>query len=105
MQRLPAATLSEISALSACSVVFRPGDPSRTGQVAFWHPDGSSPPDGPGSVVELTVVGADTQAYTVPARMLPVRDALPVLTRARTSAHASDAAAFWGAAALLALQL
>ncbi|MFB8031941.1 DEAD/DEAH box helicase [Streptomyces sp. NPDC056004] len=105
MQRLPAATLPEISALSACSVVFLPGDPSRTGRVAFWYPDGSSPPDGPGSVEELAVVGADARVYAVPARLLPVRDALPVLTRARASAHASDAAAFWGAAALLALQL
>ncbi|MFD7497403.1 DEAD/DEAH box helicase [Streptomyces sp. NPDC059832] len=104
MHRLPAATLSEISALSACSVVFLPGDPSRTGRVAFWHPDGSSPPDGPGSVAELVVVGADARAYAVPARLLPVREALPVLTRARASAHASDATAFWGAAALLALQ-
>ncbi|MFE6667292.1 DEAD/DEAH box helicase [Streptomyces sp. NPDC057697] len=104
MHRLPAATLSEISALSACSVVFLPGDPSRAGRIAFWHPDGSGPPDGLGSVAELTVVGADAQPYAVPARLLPVRDALPVLTRARASAHASGAAAFWGAAALLALQ-
>lgn len=36
--------------------------------------------------------------------MLPVRDALPVLTRAR-AAQADEAAAFWGAAAVLALQL
>ncbi|MFE7462936.1 SNF2-related protein [Streptomyces sp. NPDC057499] len=104
MHRLPAATLSEISALSACSVVFLPDDPARTGRIAFWHPDGSGPPDGPGSVAELTVVGPDVQPYAVPARLLPVRDALPVLTRARASAHASGAAAFWGAAALLALQ-
>lgn len=105
VHRLPAATLSEISALSACSVVFLPGDPSRTGRVAFWHPDGSSPPDAPGHVEELAVVGTDARAYAVPARLLPVRDALPVLTRARASAHASDAAAFWGAATILALQL
>ncbi|MEU6018071.1 DEAD/DEAH box helicase [Streptomyces sp. NPDC047515] len=105
MHRLPAATLSEISALSGCSVVFLPADPSRTGRIAFWHPDGSSPPDAPGSVEELTVAGADARVHAVPALLLPVRDALPVLTRARTSAHASGAAAFWGAATLLALQL
>ncbi|WP_327365385.1 DEAD/DEAH box helicase [Streptomyces sp. NBC_01217] len=104
MHRLPAATLSEISALSDCSVVFLPADPSRTGRIAFWHPDGSSPPEAPGSVEELTVVGADARVHGVPALVLPVRDALPVLTRARASAHASGAAAFWGAAALLALQ-
>ncbi|WNO68925.1 DEAD/DEAH box helicase [Streptomyces sp. AM2-3-1] len=105
MHRLPAATLAEISALSRCSVVFLPADPSRTGLVAFWHPDGSSPPDAPGTVGELTVVGADTRPYGVPALLLPVRDALPVLTRVRAAAQASPSAAFWGAAALLALQL
>ncbi|MFF0396018.1 SNF2-related protein [Streptomyces sp. NPDC005248] len=105
MHRLPAATLAEISALSRCSVVFLPADPSRTGRVAFWHPDGSSPPDAPGTVGELTVVGAGIRPYDVPALLLPVRDALPVLTRARAAAQASPSAAFWGAAALLALQL
>ncbi|MGW3091357.1 DEAD/DEAH box helicase [Streptomyces sp. NPDC001108] len=104
MHRLPAATLSEVSALSACSVVFLPGDPARTGRIAFWRPDGSAPPDGPGAVEELTVVDADARPYAVPARLLPVREALPVLTRARLSADASAPAAFWGAAALLALQ-
>ncbi|WP_329612108.1 DEAD/DEAH box helicase [Streptomyces brevispora] len=105
MHSLPAATLSEISALAGCSVVFLPADPSRTGRVAFWCPDGSSPPDAPGTVEDLTVTGSDALPYEVPARLLPVRDALPVLTRARASAHASPAAAFWGAAGLLALQL
>ncbi|MET7643223.1 SNF2-related protein [Streptomyces sp. NPDC005426] len=104
MHRLPAATLSEISALAGCDVVFLPADPSRTGRVAFWYPDGSSPPDAPGTVEELTVAGADALPYAVPARILPVRDALAVLTRARTAAHASAAARFWGAAGLLALQ-
>lgn len=104
MHRLPAATLSEISALAGCCVVFLPGDPARTGRIAFWYPDGSSPPDAPGTVEELTVTGTDALPYAVPARMLPVRDALAVLTRARTAAHASAAAVFWGAAGLLALQ-
>ncbi|WP_328885124.1 DEAD/DEAH box helicase [Streptomyces sp. NBC_00316] len=105
MHRLPSATLAEISALSRCSVVFLPADPSRTGLVAFWNPDGSSPPDGPGTVEELTVVGTDARPYGVAALLVPVREALPVLTRARASAQASPSAAFWGAAALLALQL
>ncbi|MFF1836382.1 DEAD/DEAH box helicase [Streptomyces sp. NPDC058231] len=105
MHRLPAATLAEISALSRCSVVLLPSDPARTGRMAFWNPDGSSPPDAPGTIGELAVVGADARPYGVQALLLPVRDALPVLTRARASAHASSAAAFWGAAALLSLQL
>ncbi|NED11454.1 ATP-dependent helicase, partial [Streptomyces sp. SID9124] len=104
MHSLPAVSLSEISALAGCSVVFLPSDPSRTGRLAFWHPDGSSPPDGPGETGTLTVADADGLPYEVPARLLPVGDALPVLTRARASAGASAAVAFWGAAGLLALQ-
>ncbi|THA34506.1 DEAD/DEAH box helicase [Streptomyces sp. A1277] len=104
MHSLPAASPSEISALTGCSVAFLPSDPSRTGQFAFWRPDCSSPPDGPGEAGELTVAGADGLPHEVPARLLPVRDALPVLTRARAAAEASASMAFWGAAGLLALQ-
>ncbi|MFG2570021.1 DEAD/DEAH box helicase [Streptomyces sp. NPDC048567] len=104
MHRPSSASLSEISALAGCSVVFLPSDPSRTGRLAFWHPDGSSPPDGPGETGTLTVAGPDALPYEVPARLLSVADGLPVLTRARSAAHASAAVAFWGAAGLLALQ-
>ncbi|WP_406389820.1 DEAD/DEAH box helicase [Streptomyces sp. NBC_00887] len=106
MHRLPAATThDEIVELSRCSAVFLPADPARTGLIAFWNPDGSTPPGGPGSSAELTVVGSDARPCTVQALAVPVRDALPVLTRARASAQASAATAFWGAAAMLALQL
>ena len=105
MHRLPAATLDEISELSRCSAVFLPADPARTGLIAFWNADGSTPPADQGSPEELTVVGSDVRPYVVPALMVPVRDALPVLTRARADAHASPSAAFWGAAGVLALQL
>ncbi|MFC7978183.1 DEAD/DEAH box helicase [Streptomyces cinereoruber] len=58
------------------------------------------------TVDELTVVDEDTlRPVTVPARVLSVRDALPLLVRARFSEDASPAAAFWGAAGLLALDL
>ena len=105
VHRLPAATLSEISELSRCSAVFLPADPARTGLIAFWNPDGSTPPEAPGIPRDLTVVGADGLPYVVPALLLSVREALPVLTRARAGGNASPAAAFWGAAGLLALQL
>ncbi|MFF4215079.1 DEAD/DEAH box helicase [Streptomyces nondiastaticus] len=101
-----AATPSEISRLAHCSAVFLPGDPARTGRVAFWLP-GSEPPASPGGVEDLTVAVADGDGVattTVRAAVLPVRDAVPVLTRAR-AARADEAAAFWGAAAVLALQL
>ncbi|MFD8438458.1 DEAD/DEAH box helicase [Streptomyces microflavus] len=104
MHRHPAATPSEISELSRCSAVFIPADPSRTGLIAFWNPDGSTPPDAPGISSELIVVGADLRRRAVPALHLPVREALPVLTRARADGQASPATAFWGAAALLSLQ-
>ncbi|GDY59299.1 hypothetical protein SVIO_099220 [Streptomyces violaceusniger] len=127
-----AATPSDIAELSRCTAVFLPGDPARTGRVAFWRPDGA-PPSGPatGSTEELTVVvpvdgadgdphddptgpgptGLDVQTRTVRALVLPLGDALPVLTRARARAaqtgpgQCDPATAFWGAAAVLALQL
>lgn len=104
MHRHPAATPSEISELSRCSAVFIPADPSRTGLIAFWNPDGSTPPDAPGVLSELTVAEAGLRRRTVPGLHLPVREALPVLTRARADRQASPATAFWGAAALLGLQ-
>ncbi|MFI7285666.1 DEAD/DEAH box helicase [Streptomyces anulatus] len=104
MHRHPAATPSEIAELARCSAVFVPADPARTGRIAFWNPDGSTPSDTPGTLSELTVVATDLRPRTVTAKYLPVRDALPVLTRARAVAGASPATAFWGAAALLALQ-
>jgi superfamily II DNA or RNA helicase len=109
VQRIPAATPAEISELARCCAVFMPADPSRTGSVAFWRPDGDVPPAvASGTAEDLTVTlpgGDGVELVTVPAVLLPVRAALPVLTRARTAAHAHRATAFWGAAAVLALQL
>ncbi|WP_314177749.1 SNF2-related protein [Streptomyces winkii] len=80
--------------------------------MAFWRGDGTPPlPDASG-LEELTVAlpGEDGTVgeHTVPAAVLPVGDALPVLTRARR-AHQErgepvPGAVFWGAAALLALR-
>ncbi|WP_436840254.1 SNF2-related protein [Streptomyces flavofungini] len=89
--------------------MFVPGDPGRTGQVAFWHADGRTPPaSAVGDVGELTVAVPGTDGIhldVVPAALLPVGTALPVLTRARAASGAHPTAAFWGAAAVLALQL
>ncbi|WP_107470576.1 DEAD/DEAH box helicase [Streptomyces sp. ERV7] len=98
-------TPSEIDELARCHVTFLPADPARLGRIAFWHTDGSAPHAFSGHAEELTVVGADVEPYAVRAVLLPVRAALPVLTRARPRADASRAAAFWGTAALRALQL
>ncbi|WP_250301567.1 DEAD/DEAH box helicase [Streptomyces sp. A 4/2] len=105
MHGLPTATLSEIAQLSRCSAVFLPADPARTGRVAFWHPDSNEPPTSPGSMEELLVVGGDTRPYSVRTMVLTVQEALPVLTRGRAAGHSSPAVAFWGSAAVLALQL
>ncbi|WP_128430319.1 DEAD/DEAH box helicase [Streptomyces cyaneus] len=108
MPRLPEATPSEISELACCRAVFVPGDPARTGRVAFWRTDGVAVPlVASDSFEELSVVlpGEDgVELVNVPAVVLPVRAALPVLTRVRASAQAHRAAAFWGTAAVLALQ-
>ncbi|MFI0989072.1 DEAD/DEAH box helicase [Streptomyces exfoliatus] len=65
-----------------------------------------SPPGLRPTGAEITVVdGADLRPVTVPALTLSVRDALPLLARARFSDTASPSTAFWGAASLLALDL
>ncbi|MEU8755179.1 DEAD/DEAH box helicase [Streptomyces chartreusis] len=111
MPRLPEATSSELSELACCSAVFVPCDPARSGRVAFWRADGGAvPPVVSGSFEELDVVlpredGEDgVELVSVPAVLLPVRAALPVLTRARTAGQASRAGVFWGSATVLALQ-
>ncbi|MFD7296353.1 SNF2-related protein [Streptomyces sp. NPDC059897] len=89
--------------------MFTPADPARTSTVAFWRPDGGEPPlpeAGAHTELRLALPGGDAvEPVTVPAVTLPVRAALPVLTRARTTADADPTATFWGAAGLLALQL
>ncbi|WP_254398215.1 SNF2-related protein [Streptomyces sp. AC558_RSS880] len=95
--------------MTGCPAVFVPGDPARTGRIAFWRPDGSPPPAvDAASAGDLTVVvpGDDgIEAVRVPATVLPVRDALPFLTRARAGGAGHRATRFWGAAAMHALHL
>ncbi|XEC33126.1 DEAD/DEAH box helicase [Streptomyces fradiae] len=95
--------------LARCSTLFLPAEPPRAGRIAFWSPDG--PPDAPGEAPEPAVldivdlVDGEVRPLTVPALVLPVREALPLLVRARSAADASPSAAFWGAAALFSLDL
>ncbi|MFB6477286.1 DEAD/DEAH box helicase [Streptomyces virginiae] len=143
--------LSEISGLIHHSAVFLPADPARGGRIALWRTDGRIPgTDSPatttgaaaaddggararfGSREELTVVTPDLRRATVVALVLSLDEALPLLTRARSTAVETDtvtggtdtgaagadtatggagataagagSAAFWGAAALLALR-
>ncbi|QES18108.1 ATP-dependent helicase [Streptomyces venezuelae] len=92
--------------LTLFSAVFLPADPPRAGRIAFWSPDDDALPDGAPANAELTVVDGDSlRPVTVPAHALSVREALPLLARARFADSASPSAAFWGAASLLALDL
>ncbi|MFJ8568004.1 DEAD/DEAH box helicase [Streptomyces sp. NPDC093514] len=122
--------LPEISGLIHHRAVFLPADPARDGRIALWPADGTAPRADTGRCEELTVITPDLSRATVVAFVLSVDEALPLLTRARsteagagaevgagaearaatgTSADAeaagSSATAFWGAAALLALRL
>ncbi|MFF0397852.1 DEAD/DEAH box helicase [Streptomyces sp. NPDC005248] len=102
--------------LLRCAAVFLPAPLPREGRVAFWDPDGGPLPAIGGAqgrttaeTTEITVVRRhgqqdDVRRRTVPAVLLPVADAVPLLARARQqSAH--PAARCWGAAALHALNL
>ncbi|MFH8561475.1 DEAD/DEAH box helicase [Streptomyces sp. NPDC017988] len=108
MHKLPVVSPDEISELSRCSVLFVPADPARGGRVAFWRPDGTQPPAVvDGTFEELSVAllrDDDVELSAVSAVLLPVRAALPVLTRARAASGTHPAAAFWGTAGVLALQ-
>jgi superfamily II DNA or RNA helicase len=81
-------TVEGKSSLTRCAVVFHPADPPREGRLVFRTPDDPEQAAGIDVPTELSVSAA-----------------VPILGRARTSADAHPAAAFWGAAALLALQL
>ncbi|GAA1566882.1 DEAD/DEAH box helicase [Kribbella hippodromi] len=86
--------------LAGYAAVFRPSDPPREGRIAFWDPDGGPLPTGLGDHVDLT-----TEQTVVRAVELPVSEAVGVLGRMRRAAGAHPSAAFWGGAALVALQL
>ncbi|MGW2388252.1 DEAD/DEAH box helicase [Streptomyces lydicamycinicus] len=104
MTSLPAATPAQLSALAHCAAVFLPSDPPRAGRIAFWRPDGESVGDASLGVA-LPDDDGGVSLCEVPALVLTVAEAVPVLTRARAGGDAHPAAAFWGAASVLALQL
>ncbi|WP_406426339.1 DEAD/DEAH box helicase [Streptomyces sp. NBC_01589] len=103
--------------LLRCAAVFVPAPLPREGRVAFWDPDGGPLPAIGGAheqtaaeTAEITVVRRhgeqdDVRRRTVPAVLLPVADAVPLLARARHQQSAHPAARCWGAAALHALNL
>ncbi|MGP4004251.1 DEAD/DEAH box helicase, partial [Streptomyces sp. 8N706] len=81
------------------------GAPPRDGRIALWRPGGGAPP---GATDELAVVrphGKGVRTRTVPAVLLSLAEAVPLLARARHDPAAHPAAVCWGAAALHALHL
>ncbi|MEW1890054.1 MULTISPECIES: DEAD/DEAH box helicase [unclassified Streptomyces] len=97
--------------LLRCAAVFLPGTPPRRGRVAFWDPFDAPLPGTEGArSEEITVVrpygaGGEVRPQAVPALLLTVADALPLLARARHLRSAHPATRAWGAAALHALHL
>ncbi|WP_344577713.1 DEAD/DEAH box helicase [Nonomuraea roseoviolacea] len=86
------------------AVLFEPGDPPRSGRMVFLAADGA--PDGGGMVEVAEDAGDGTvRIRRAPATRLLVGEAVAALARARHDAAAHPAARFWGAAAVLALQL
>jgi superfamily II DNA or RNA helicase len=104
--------LALLPELAAAEAVFLPADPPRSGRVAFWT-FGGEPPDLGVEAEQLTVVrprGSSVIRARVGAVLLPVEQALPLLTRCRAlgvdgGGRVSAGTAFWGAAALHGLDL
>ncbi|MGX1152495.1 DEAD/DEAH box helicase [Streptomyces albogriseolus] len=124
-------TPRQAAPLARCAAVFEPGDPARTGRIAFWDPAGGTPPTVPGGEpgeADLVVPDGDGFAVrTVPVLRLTPAHALPALLHARRTATTTAATApagptaptttepapaaphpatvFWGAVTALALHL
>ncbi|SDK79630.1 Superfamily II DNA or RNA helicase, SNF2 family [Nonomuraea maritima] len=82
------------------AAIFEPADPPRAGRIIFLDPEGEA-------LVTVAEPTTDGTAATrqVPARHLPVAEAVAALARARADTRAHPASRFWGAVAVVALQL
>ena len=85
------------------AAVFLPAALPRDGRFAFWDPEGKA--TGSDELVIVRQQGTSARRRTVPAVLLPIAEAMPLLVAARQSPVAHPAARCWGAAALHALQL
>ncbi|MFJ2825171.1 DEAD/DEAH box helicase [Streptomyces toxytricini] len=92
--------------------VFLPDPVPRRGRLAFWAPEGAPLPDAagiPGAEAALIDVvrphGRGVRTRVVPAVVLPVAGALPLLVRAARSPGAHPATRAWATAATQALAL
>ncbi|MFD3512295.1 DEAD/DEAH box helicase [Streptomyces sp. NPDC058657] len=108
LARAPHATQYRLP--SGAAVLYLPAALPRDARIALWSPDGDPLQGGgaPGTDGEVTVVrqhGAVLRSRTVPARLLSLPEALPLLAAAGHDPAAHPAARCWGAAALHALHL
>jgi superfamily II DNA or RNA helicase len=96
--------------------IFVPGDPPRTGRFTFWRPTATMGPADQLTVPPTARLGKETTTIVrwsggsartghVPYYTLALDDAWPLLVHCRTRERGDEACQFWGAAALLALQL
>ncbi|MER5935442.1 DEAD/DEAH box helicase [Streptomyces sp. NPDC002054] len=96
-------------ALHRTAAVFLPAAVPRQGRFAFWSPDGEPLPASPEGAEQLTVVrphgAAGIRSREVPAVVLSVTEALPLLVRAAADPAAHPATRCWGTAARQALGL
>ncbi|WP_328993999.1 DEAD/DEAH box helicase [Kribbella sp. NBC_01245] len=98
-------TIEATNRLGHFAVAFQPADPPRNSRMAFWSPDGEDLPLDLGETAELVVdPGAGSEGVRRVV-LVPVSAAVPVLGRARTAGGSHPTTAFWGTAALTALQL
>ncbi|MDH2390016.1 DEAD/DEAH box helicase [Streptomyces sp. HNM0663] len=91
--------------LHACAAVFLPAEPPRDGRVAFWSADGDRLPAATGQVTLVRPHSRGVRTRAVPAALMPVSEAIPLLVRARHAREAHPSAVCWGAAAQHALHL
>ncbi|GGW32826.1 DEAD/DEAH box helicase [Streptomyces xantholiticus] len=99
----------DTTAVRAAAAVFLPAALPREGRVAFWGPEGRPVAGASGEITVLRPYeDADAPGVrhvTVPAVVMSVVDAAPLLIAARRDPAAHPAAACWGAAVLHALHL
>ncbi|MFI7422632.1 DEAD/DEAH box helicase [Nonomuraea sp. NPDC049684] len=92
--------MSALPDLAQHPAIFRPGDPPRSGHLVFLDDQGEAT----ATVIEPGDDGRP-RARERAVTEIPVADAVAVLARARADAAAHPATRFWGAVALVALQL
>nr|WP_246025233.1 DEAD/DEAH box helicase [Saccharopolyspora antimicrobica] len=84
-----------------CAMVFEPGGVPRAGTFFLHDPGGGSEVDASAEAVVTLLENGEVVARRAPGRRVPVAEALPLLV----SQHGHPSAAFWGAAARLALHM